>query len=80
MLESLVEYGTSMPKSHSIYKTTEMLPSIEAAIKKIETNRESYGICERCGCEIPDARLRIFPEAGFCAKCQSIKENNPHVQ
>ena len=46
VVESLVDYGKSMPNPHSIYKVTEMLPSIEAAIKKIETDRENYGICE----------------------------------
>ena len=80
VVESLVEYGKSMPKAHSIYKVTKMLPSIEAAIKKIETNRETYGICEGCGCEIPDARLRIFPEANLCIKCQDLEEKKLNVQ
>ncbi|MGY0219020.1 TraR/DksA family transcriptional regulator [Endozoicomonadaceae bacterium StTr2] len=28
-----------------------------------------YGICERCGVDIPEARLEIMPYAALCVKC-----------
>ncbi|MET8065881.1 TraR/DksA family transcriptional regulator [Micromonospora sp. NPDC005222] len=30
----------------------------------------TYGICERCGQDIPTARLQILPSARFCVPCQ----------
>ncbi|GAB3079183.1 TraR/DksA family transcriptional regulator [Micromonospora schwarzwaldensis] len=29
-----------------------------------------YGVCERCGQDIPTARLEIRPAARFCVPCQ----------
>ena len=29
-----------------------------------------YGICEECGDPIPEQRLRLFPAAKFCVRCQ----------
>ncbi|MET7836648.1 TraR/DksA C4-type zinc finger protein [Micromonospora sediminicola] len=30
----------------------------------------TYGVCERCGDDIPTARLEIRPSARFCVPCQ----------
>ncbi|MFI2651640.1 TraR/DksA family transcriptional regulator [Micromonospora fulviviridis] len=30
----------------------------------------TYGACERCGQDIPRARLEILPSARFCVPCQ----------
>ncbi|MFG1675409.1 TraR/DksA family transcriptional regulator [Micromonospora sp. NPDC049282] len=30
----------------------------------------TYGVCERCGQDIPTARLEIRPSARFCVPCQ----------
>ncbi|MEU0156527.1 TraR/DksA family transcriptional regulator [Micromonospora fulviviridis] len=30
----------------------------------------TYGVCERCGQDIPRARLEILPSARFCVPCQ----------
>ena len=30
----------------------------------------TYGVCERCGQDIPTARLEILPSARFCVPCQ----------
>ncbi|MGC4897197.1 TraR/DksA family transcriptional regulator [Micromonospora sp. DT31] len=30
----------------------------------------TYGVCERCGRDIPTARLEIRPVARFCVPCQ----------
>jgi len=40
---------------------------IEYALEKI--NRGSYGICESCGEEIPEARLCAIPWTRYCASC-----------
>jgi DnaK suppressor protein len=41
---------------------------IDVALRKISKNQ--YGKCERCGDLIPQARLRLIPEAAFCISCE----------
>ncbi len=41
---------------------------IDSALKKI--NKNQYGYCERCKKPIPQARLRLIPEASFCIDCE----------
>ena len=43
------------------------LTEIEFALKRLKSGE--YGICNTCGDEIPDARLRALPWAHFCLKC-----------
>lgn len=52
----------------SIEKTMEKkLKAIDIALEKIEKN--AYGICEKCGAEISQARLEVCPEAQWCSNC-----------
>ncbi len=44
------------------------LSDMDLALGKIEKGK--YGICERCGKEIPLARLKILPEARYCIDCE----------
>jgi RNA polymerase-binding transcription factor DksA len=37
-------------------------------------NEGKYGICEDCGKMIDTDRLKIYPEATLCAKCQALRE------
>ncbi len=41
---------------------------IDIALRKI--SRGQYGICERCKKAIPQARLRLIPEAAFDIDCE----------
>jgi DnaK suppressor protein len=34
----------------------------------------TYGLCERCGQEIPAARLEAFPSVTLCVACKSLEE------
>jgi len=43
------------------------LAEIESALERIEASE--YGICERCGNPIREARLRAIPWARFCIRC-----------
>ncbi|MCX6028606.1 MAG: TraR/DksA C4-type zinc finger protein [Chloroflexi bacterium] len=45
---------------------------VEAAIRSIEKGK--YGICERCGKEIPTERLEVRPDATLCVQCQAEVE------
>ncbi len=48
------------------------LESVRAALRAME--KGTYGICERCGAEIPIERLEIYPDASLCVKCQAEVE------
>jgi DnaK suppressor protein len=50
----------------------EMLIKIDAALRKLED--DTYGICEECGDEISEDRLKILPFAIYCRDCQEKKE------
>lgn len=41
---------------------------IDSALKRISKNQ--YGKCDRCGKAIPQARLKLIPEAAFCIDCE----------
>ncbi|MFA5742411.1 MAG: TraR/DksA family transcriptional regulator [Candidatus Paceibacterota bacterium] len=62
--DEVEEYGSLL----SIEKIMEKkLKDIDAALEKIEKN--TYGICEKCGVEISQARLEVCPEARWCSSC-----------
>lgn len=44
------------------------LQDIDAALRSIEKGQ--YGICERCGEPIEEARLEVKPDATLCLNCQ----------
>jgi len=53
-----------------------MLAALEASLAELLLARVRlddgvYGICERCGEPIPEARLEIRPEARFCVTCSA---------
>ncbi len=48
------------------------LESVRYALRSMD--RGTYGICERCGAEIPIERLEIYPDATLCVKCQAEVE------
>jgi RNA polymerase-binding transcription factor DksA len=35
----------------------------------------TYGICVKCGCRIPVARLRLLPAAAMCVECSQLSSN-----
>lgn len=44
------------------------LSDAQLALKKMDKGK--YGVCERCGKDIPAARLKILPEARYCVECE----------
>lgn len=47
----------------------ETLQDIDEALAKLDAG--TYGRCESCGNEIPDARLEAMPAARLCISCAS---------
>lgn len=43
------------------------LSDIDIALEKISKGK--YGFCEKCGMAIPQARLKLIPEARWCVSC-----------
>ena len=50
----------------------DVLKQIEAAIERIEDR--NYGLCDKCGEEIPKSRLDAIPYAAECVQCASEQE------
>ncbi len=48
------------------------LTAMDEAMGRLE--RGTYGICEACGREIPEDRLRVMPFARYCLDDQSKQE------
>jgi DnaK suppressor protein len=46
------------------------LTEIDAALERVDAG--SYGLCERCGTVIGDARLDALPAARTCIRCASL--------
>jgi DnaK suppressor protein len=51
------------------------LAHTERALAKIEEG--SYGLCDRCGAPIPEARLRAMPDRSLCLSCASSARRAP---
>jgi DnaK suppressor protein len=49
-----------------------LLQKIQKAIQKVEDG--TYGICEECGDDISEERLKVRPEASLCIKCKEEQE------
>jgi DnaK suppressor protein len=48
------------------------IKEIEAALERLDEG--SYGICDECGNEITEGRLKIVPFAKYCKDCQEDRE------
>ncbi|MGD0152635.1 MAG: TraR/DksA C4-type zinc finger protein [Thermacetogeniaceae bacterium] len=48
------------------------LVKIDEALARLD--KGSYGTCEHCGDQIPEARLEAVPETTLCVHCQEIRD------
>jgi RNA polymerase-binding protein DksA len=53
-------------------RTLDKLRRIEQALSSL--HEHSYGICRRCGLEIPYARLKVQPDTLYCVPCLTRME------
>ena len=56
----------------------EDLLKIDEAIRKLDEG--TYGICEDCGDEISEQRLKILPYAIYCIDCKEKREKMEEMQ
>ena len=70
------DMGTDTDESEKrvyiLNKELEKIKDINEALRRVYD--KSYGICEICGCYIPENRLRIVPYAKYCIECKSKEE------
>ena len=64
--DEVEEYISLLPLEYALELK---LKNVNSALNKIKNGK--YGICEKCGKEIPIERLKIYPEANFCLKCKA---------
>ena len=66
-------YEDSLPVEHILELK---LIDINLALEKIKNGK--YGICEKCGKEISNERLNVYPEARLCSECEHLSRNQNH--
>jgi len=55
-----------------IDRDIEELRDVEAALERIRV--QAYGVCIGCGSAVPFERLRAYPTAKRCIRCQRARE------
>ena len=55
-----------------------LLKKIDEALERMATN--TYGICERCGEEIPFKRLKARPVTTLCIECKTLQEQEEKIR
>jgi RNA polymerase-binding protein DksA len=59
-------------REEALLSSTEAeLAEVREAIARMD--RGAYGVCERCGTNIPRERLEARPEARFCITCAGLR-------
>jgi DnaK suppressor protein len=69
---ALAEAATSMPDPVALSRAGSLLltiTEIDAALERIADG--TYGVCVRCGGDIPTERLEFRPFAAGCVACQA---------
>jgi RNA polymerase-binding transcription factor DksA len=51
-----------------------VLAEIDGALFRLAIG--SFGLCQRCGCAIPEDRLEAIPMAALCLRCQYANESH----
>ena len=51
-----------------------ILARLLRAQRKIEQEPEEFGLCEECGEELPEARLKAMPYVELCVECQAKRD------
>ncbi len=63
--DEVEEFGMRLALEQSM---EEQLKAVDLALLKIK--KGTYGTCDKCGKEIPQGRLKAYPQASYCQRCQ----------
>ena len=69
---SVIDFIEDLGLSVSDIRKEELL-RIDESLRKLDQG--TYGICEKCGTEIDEERLRVEASAMHCLKCQTDLES-----
>lgn len=69
-----LEMGQSIASARN-KERAERLVQIDGALRRLAEDPDDFGLCERCGEEIPPRRLALMPFARLCVDCQSAAES-----
>ena len=62
-------------RSRDVAQHDRLMHKVEAIDAALERFHQGvYGVCERCGKEIPQERLEILPSTALCTECSSQEE------
>ncbi len=64
--DQVEEYATLLPIEYNLELR---LQGVNLALEKIKKGK--YGKCEKCGKRIRTERLKVYPEARYCSKCEN---------
>ena len=64
--DQVEEYVNLLPLEHNLELR---LCGVDLALDKIKKGK--YGKCEHCRKKISEDRLKVYPEARFCKKCET---------
>jgi DnaK suppressor protein len=63
--DEVEEFSTNLALSQNL---EEDLENINIALEKIKKGK--YGFCEKCGKQMPEERLKVYPQARYCTQCK----------
>lgn len=49
---------------------------VELSLALETLKKGTYGVCQRCNKDIPQARLELVPEAKYCIECKKALSSN----
>ncbi len=74
-LEEEADESQSFANRMAIAQTLKgQVNEIDMALNRIRLG--TYGICEKCGREIPEKVLKVAPESNLCEKCKKTSTDN----
>jgi len=50
------------------------LQRVRAALRRLDTHPDDFGVCTDCGDDIPEARMKAMPWVELCVACQSDRD------
>jgi len=60
--------------SHRNRTDAALLARIDRALRKLRDDPDEFGLCEGCGDDLPEARLKAMPYAELCLDCQAKRD------
>ena len=60
--------------SHRNKNDAALIARIDKALRKLRDEPGEFGLCEECGDDLPEARLKAMPFAELCLECQSKRD------